>query len=155
MAHGLLESLMKKKGADEDMSPEYKQSKMKVLKDLHDEMTKMMGADLGGLKKVTVAAPDQQGLKEGLAHAQELMGHGTHLDDDSAEDDHEHEAEEPEMMSHGGMLPVNSDEDAASEEDAMESNPDVNDDVDGESGDAELEAKIKLLQAKLAQRKMK
>lgn len=83
----LLAKLMAKKGQDDEMDSDYKDSKMSVLQALKDEMTKMMAGDLGGLKKVTVAAPDQAGLKDGLAKAQELMGKNTHLDDDSAEAD--------------------------------------------------------------------
>jgi hypothetical protein len=156
MSDNLLGKLMAKKGADDEMDPNYKQSKMKVLKDLHDEMSKLMAGDLGGLKKVTVAAPDKQGLQEGLSKAQELMGHGVNLDDDSnpetQDDDHEHEADDSPMMSQGGAVPVNADEDAPSEQDALVHNPDLQHD-DGESDDEELEAKIKMLQEKLAKRK--
>lgn len=147
----LLGKLMAKKGRDENMSPEHKQAKMKVLKDLHDEMSKMMSGDLHGLKKVTVAAPDKQGLQEGLSKAQDLMSHGTHLDDDSAngEDGHEHEADDESMMSDGGMV---NNADAPFQEDAMEHNPDLQDDH-SEEDDEELEAKIKELQEKLSKRK--
>ncbi len=141
MSSDLLRKLMEKKGADDDMSPEYKSSKMQVLKDLHDEMSKMMAGDLHGMKKVTVAAPDQAGLQEGLSHAQELMGKGEHLDDDSMEDDHEHEAE-------GGMLPVEQDDAEDTEDEAMEANPDA-----GEDDPEELEAQIRMLQEKLAKTK--
>lgn len=104
----LLSKLMAKKGQDDTMSPDYKKSKMDVLQALKDEMTKMMGGDLGGLKKVTVAAPDSAGLQDGLKQAQSLMGKGVDVDDDSnpatADDssdplaalgaDHEHEADD-------------------------------------------------------------
>lgn len=110
----LLAKLMAKKGADDEMDPDYKSSKLAVLQQLKDEMSKMMAGDLhgaAGLKKVTVAAPDADGLKDGLAKAQDLMGKGEVLDDDSHEgelddgdeapeaDDHEHEADDAE----GGM----------------------------------------------------
>lgn len=156
MSNELFRKLMEKKGADEEMDPNYKQSKMQVLKDLHDEMSKMMAGDLHGLKKVTVAAPDQEGLQEGLAKAQDLMGKGEHLDDDSllGDDDHEHEADEP-MMSDGGMLPVNADEDEKSEDEAMDANPDAHGSgmshIDDDSLDAmspeELKMHIKKLQS--------
>lgn len=152
MSDNLLGRLMAKKGASEDMSPEYKQSKMQVLKDLHDEMSKMMAGDLHGIKKVTVAAPDQAGLQEGLSKAQELMGKGTHLDDDSdpdTMDDHEHEADD--MMSDGGMLPVGDDSAEGSEMDAMNANPDAH--TSGDEDPEELEAQIKMLQEKLAKSK--
>lgn len=110
MDNDILGKLMAKKGADDHMSPEYKSSKMAVLKALHDEMTKMMGGDLNGLKKVTVAAPDKAGLQEGLAKAKDMMSKDA---PEGAADDHEHEAMEPDA-----------DEDEASEE--MEA-PDADD----------------------------
>jgi hypothetical protein len=61
----MLEKLMEKKGKAK-MDPEYKTAKMGVLKSLHGEMGKMMGEDVKGLKKVTVAAPDKESLKAGL-----------------------------------------------------------------------------------------
>lgn len=100
----LLAKIIARKGQDEDMDPDYRDSKLAVLQHLKDEMSKLMAGDLqGGMKKVTVAAPDQAGLKDGLAKAQDLMGKDTHLDDDSLETDddeleedgeHEHEADD-------------------------------------------------------------
>lgn len=54
----------------EDMK---KQAKLKVLKDLRSEMSNMMGDDImEGMKKVTVAAPDAEGLEEGLDKAKDM-----------------------------------------------------------------------------------
>ena len=140
---GMFQKLMAKKGQDHDMDENYKQSKMKVLKDLHDEMTKMLAGDMHGLKKVTVAAPDKEGLKEGLSHAQELMGHGEGTDEES---DHEHEADDEAHLADGGM--TTDEEDSAFEKDAMEHNPD-----EEEESPEDIEAQIRDLQEKLAKKK--
>ena len=80
-----LEKLMEKKKDGKALDPEYKKAKMSVLGSLHDEMKKMIGDDLHGLKKVTVASPDKEGLEEGLEKAKELV---------SAKDEAEEPAEE-------------------------------------------------------------
>jgi hypothetical protein len=67
--------LMEKKGKG-SLDPEYKSAKMDVLKALHKEMGDMMGSDLHGLKKVTVAAPDKEGLAEGLDKAEDMLAGG-------------------------------------------------------------------------------
>lgn len=71
----MLQSLMeKKKAKGEGMDDTYKSAKMGVLKDLHKHMSGMLGDDLKGLKKVTVAAPDEEGLEMGLSKAKEMLG---------------------------------------------------------------------------------
>jgi len=50
-----------------------KEGKMCALKELRDMMTGMMGSDLADLKKVTVAAKDEEGLKAGLKKAKQLL----------------------------------------------------------------------------------
>jgi hypothetical protein len=54
--------------------------KMAALKGLHRMASDMMGADVKGLKKVSVMAKDKKGLKKGLEKAEALVG-----DDDSSE----------------------------------------------------------------------
>lgn len=90
----LLAKMMEKKGPEDDMDEDYKNSKMAVLQQLKDEMTKMMAGDLGGagMKKVTVAAPDSASLQAGLEKAKDMTADPT--DEDAAEDEHEHEAED-------------------------------------------------------------
>lgn len=113
----LLSKLMASKGQSDDMSDDYKNSKMAVLQQLRDEMTKMMASDpegMGSLKKVTVAAPDSAGLQEGLHQAQSLMGKGVNLDDDSnpategdaapVMADHEHEADDSMQPAEGSDM---------------------------------------------------
>lgn len=47
--------------------------KMAALKNLRSMASGMMGGDLAGLKKVTVAAKDKKGLAQGLDKAKELV----------------------------------------------------------------------------------
>jgi hypothetical protein len=68
-----------------EMSDLEKHAKMSVLKDARDMAASAMGQKLHGLKKVSVMAPDREGLAKGLHKAQELLG--------SSEDDL-HEPEE-------------------------------------------------------------
>lgn len=77
----LLDKLMEKKKGSSPLPEEYKKAKMGMLGSLSKEMTGMMGNDLkGDMSKVTVAAPDKQGLSEGLDKAQGILG-----GDDSSE----------------------------------------------------------------------
>ncbi len=80
----MLKKLMERKKAGK-MPAEYKSAKMGVLKDLHGEMSKLIGDDLKGMKKVTVASPDTEGLKMGLEKAEELV-EGKLGDDEESED---------------------------------------------------------------------
>lgn len=88
----MLEKLMEKKGKA-SLDPEYKSAKMDVLKALHGEMGKMMGDDVRGLKKVTVASPDSEGLEQGLEKAKEMLEGGEELDEEM-EDEAEMSPEE-------------------------------------------------------------
>lgn len=56
-----------------DMSPEEKDAKKSVLGDLVKEMNGMAANSIKGLKKVTVAAKDNEGLKEGLEKAEDMV----------------------------------------------------------------------------------
>lgn len=68
----MLKALMKKKGKEE-IDPKMKDAKMKVLKEIHSMASDDMGEEIKGLKKVTVASPDQEGLEKGLDKAKELV----------------------------------------------------------------------------------
>lgn len=68
----MLKALMKKKGKEE-IDPKLKDAKMKVLKEIHSMASDDMGEDIKGLKKVTVASPDQEGLEKGLEKAKEMV----------------------------------------------------------------------------------
>lgn len=67
-----LQEIMKK-GKGKKLSSHTKAGKMCALKELRDVASSMMGDDMGELKKVTVAAKDKKGLKEGLEKAKELL----------------------------------------------------------------------------------
>lgn len=61
------------------LSPQEVQAKMDVIKELMQEMVEAMGGqvksgmdDMGALKKVTVAAPDDQSLSKGLDLAKDV-----------------------------------------------------------------------------------
>lgn len=75
----------------EDMK---KKAKLKALEGLKQVAMDMMGenfkkdkSELDGLKKVTVAAPDKEGLEKGLEKAKELAGSMPELADESSEDE--------------------------------------------------------------------
>jgi len=120
---------MTKKG-DKSLSPNYKKAKMSMLEALKSEMSGMMGDDLKGLKKITVASPDKEGLKEGLDKAEEML--------DKSED-----AEEGEVCPECGMK----------HEDGMHKMPDGEMMSDEDMPLEEIEAKIKELE-KLKMKKM-
>ena len=66
--------MLSKKDESKEMSQEDIQAKMDVLQELLEFASKHAGDDIvGKLKKVTVAAPSEQGLKEGLVKAQDMV----------------------------------------------------------------------------------
>lgn len=79
-----------------------KDAKKAMLKELIGEMRGMMGEGrmkgLEGLQKVTVAAPDEEGLEEGLSTAQKLMQMRESMmsEEDYEEDEDEEYSEEEE-----------------------------------------------------------
>jgi hypothetical protein len=78
----LMEMLKAEEGSGSEMTKDRIEAKMQVLKELLD-MAEDREADqvVGGLKKVTVAAPDDASLKQGLEKAEEIV------DDMPKEDD--------------------------------------------------------------------
>lgn len=98
-----------KKLMGDDASPENDmkgEAKLKVLKHLKEMASQMMGDDvkggMEGLKKVTVAAPDKEGLKLGLEKAQDMMGHES---EEPEEDEMEHD--EPHDEEHMSLDEIN------------------------------------------------
>lgn len=79
----------KKKDGKSSLSETEKQAKTSVLDNLMNEMDAHDGEKLGGMKKVTVAAPDKKGLDLGLKKASDLLGK-------SSEQSEEMESEEME-----------------------------------------------------------
>lgn len=75
---------------DEDSSDMKKEAKLSVLKELRKMASDMMGDDVKGgmMKKVTVASPSTEGLKEGLSKAEDMMESAPESDEmDAYEDD--------------------------------------------------------------------
>lgn len=133
MDRNALLKLMEKKKSGAGLDPEFKKAKMGVLGDLHSEMGRLMGEDVKGLKKVTVASPDSSGLAEGLDTAKSLLG--AKGDEGS---DAEEAMESPEEEKAEDIMGDMGDEHSEDEEkDPTEMNP------------TELEMKIKELQALL------
>ena len=83
--------LMKKKGKQE-VNPMQHSARGNMLDALKSAMDGEMGADVHGLKKVTVAAPDASGLEHGLDKAKGMLAGA---DDESAEDPKEEASETP------------------------------------------------------------
>lgn len=72
----MLGKLMSAKKDGDELDPMYKKAKMGVLKDLHKHMGSMIGDDMSmpmDMKKVTVAADDEEGLEQGLEKAKDLV----------------------------------------------------------------------------------
>jgi hypothetical protein len=69
----LMAELMKKKKEGKEMDPSEKKAKMGILGQIRDMAAQSMGDDVKGLKKVTVASSDPEGLKEGLDKAKEMI----------------------------------------------------------------------------------
>lgn len=73
----MMEMMEAKKSVGEEMSPEH----LKALRDVLDELIAMSSEEAGkqvksgmeGLQKVTVAAPNKEGLEKGLEKAQEVV----------------------------------------------------------------------------------
>jgi hypothetical protein len=99
---GMEKMLMAKKGKQGEMSKEDVQAKMDVLHELlqmaHNAMGGKVKSGMDEMQKVSVMAPDQKGIKEGLAKAAGMMA------DASPEESHE-EAPEMEMDLEGDMSP--------------------------------------------------
>jgi hypothetical protein len=73
---------MKDKKMKKDASME---AKMEALKELREMASKAMSDDMDELQKVSVMAPDKEGLEEGLEKAREMLG--KKLKDDEDEDE--------------------------------------------------------------------
>ena len=89
----MLKKMMEDKAGDApSFAPGEKDAKMEVLKEIRDLCAKELGEGVKGVKKVTVAAPDAEGLKMGLKKAEDLVGGA---DEEAGEDPAEEAAETP------------------------------------------------------------
>lgn len=75
MDKDMMMKMMGKKKEEEGGGDMKKDAKLSVLKELRKMASDMMGDDVKGgmMKKVTVAAPSSEGLKEGLHKAEDMM----------------------------------------------------------------------------------
>ncbi len=70
----MYDKLMKKlEKKDKKLDPLEKEAKMDVVKSLRDQAGAMLSDKVKGLKKVTVASPSKEGLKEGLNKAEQIV----------------------------------------------------------------------------------
>lgn len=86
-----LKELMKMAGAskEEGMGDDKVKAKMRVIHDLREMASDMMSEGLDeGLKKVTVASDDEEGLKEGLEMAEDIVEEGAPESDSYGIDDY-------------------------------------------------------------------
>lgn len=112
-----------------------KMAKLKALKELKDNMSSMAQDGLGkalSMKKVTVAAPDTDKLKEGLDKAKELVGE---MPNDKGPE------EQPEEDQHDGH-------DYMSENDMMEESEDLEKEVEECESPEEIDQLMKKLEEK-------
>jgi hypothetical protein len=96
----MIKMLEKKKKSGKELDPMYASSKMSVLQQLRDQMAGLMKDDLqpGKMKKVEVAASDEEGLKHGLDKAKEVLS-GSEMEPMEEKDEgspEEERAESPE-----------------------------------------------------------
>lgn len=85
---GLKELLKKKAQAGKYLKGDELDAKRSVVDEMEDIADSAMAGKMRGLKKVTVAAPDEESLEEGLEMAQETVGEmGDMMDGDMMEDE--------------------------------------------------------------------
>lgn len=149
------EKLMAKKKASGDKMPEHRQeARSSVLDDLMHNMDDRHSKKLGGLKKVSVMAPSQEGLQKGLDLAKHVVG------DSEASIQHE------DHMSQGGMAKqsdeIDPEDNHADEQEEAAEEPTVEDEDRGTEDDLasheehdertreELQAEIDELKARLS-----
>jgi hypothetical protein len=114
-----LEKLMEKKKGKK-LSENEIAAKSSVLKDLSDTASDMMKDKLSGLKKVTVAAPDKDKLKEGLKLAEKITDKMPNGEDSGMEDAKEHEEEMVAEAEHDGQEEESDESEEAGEEKTKE-----------------------------------
>jgi len=79
----LMEKMSMQEEPEMEMEGSELESKMEVLKQLHQMMSDILGNDLDDMdemEKVEIMAPDQEGLEEGLDMAQDFMKKKDDLD---------------------------------------------------------------------------
>ena len=74
-------------GAKKKIDPIEKEAKLNAVKGMRKMAGDMMADDMKSMKKVTVAAPDQEGLEMGLEKAQDVVEEMPEMEDESPEDE--------------------------------------------------------------------
>src|SRR5271165_6787459 len=74
--------MMKMLAGKKDLSDKEKKAKMDVASSLRDDMSGEMKKKMVPMKKVSVMAPDQQGLQKGLQAAKAIASSSDQSDDD-------------------------------------------------------------------------
>lgn len=92
-----MKEFMFKKKKDECMDPLDKEAKLSAISEMKKMAEDAMSEKLGSLKKVTVAAPDEESLKEGLEKAEDIVESKLGEDDSEMEDSEEEGSEVAEM----------------------------------------------------------
>lgn len=70
-----MEEFKKLLGAKKKIDPIEKEAKLSAIKGMKKMAGDLMTDEIKGMKKVTVAAPDQESLEAGLDKAKEVVGH--------------------------------------------------------------------------------
>ena len=79
---------------DKEQDSMKKESKLKALKALRKMASDMESEDIKGIRKVTVAAPDKEGLEKGLEKAKEIVENPMEMAEEMSEDSEMEEMEE-------------------------------------------------------------
>jgi hypothetical protein len=93
-------SALSEKEQKGSLDPKEIQAKIDVLKELLEMSSRQAGDNvIGGLKKVTVAAPDEEGLKQGLQKAEDMVeempeGMDEEMSEEMSSDEEDEEDEE-------------------------------------------------------------
>lgn len=74
-------------GAKKKIDPIEKEAKLNAVKGMRKMAGDMMADDMKSMKKVTVAAPDQEGLEMGLEKAKDVVEEMPEMEDESPEDE--------------------------------------------------------------------
>ncbi len=74
-------------GAKKKIDPIEKEAKLAAVKGMRKMAGDMMADDMKSMKKVTVAAPDQEGLEAGLEKAKDVVEEMPEMEDESPEDE--------------------------------------------------------------------
>lgn len=127
--------LKKKLDEGHTLHPAERDAKMGVLKDLHKMASDSMADKIHGIKKVSVMAPDEEGLSHGLDAAKHIVSDMPGMLDDAEDADDRH----------GDMLAGGSGEHPSMEADEGE---EMDGDQAGEEDEAAIDAKLAHLMAK-------